>query len=96
MILAADDAAVCVDDLCLPPDVERMKVEIWSDVVCPWCYIGKRRFETALGAFDGRDDVEVHWRSFQLNPEQPRGVRDDPRRVPGARSSGRPSTRSTS
>ena len=52
-----------------------MKVEIWSDVVCPWCYIGKRRFETALRGFDGRDDVEVHWRSFQLNPEQPRGAR---------------------
>ena len=52
-----------------------MKVEIWSDVVCPWCYIGKRRFERALEAFDGRDDVEVHWRAFQLNPEQPRGAR---------------------
>jgi predicted DsbA family dithiol-disulfide isomerase len=52
-----------------------MKVEIWSDVVCPWCYIGKRRFETALRQFDGRDDVEVQWRSFQLNPEQPRGAR---------------------
>jgi predicted DsbA family dithiol-disulfide isomerase len=52
-----------------------VKVEIWSDVVCPWCYIGKRRFETALRAFDGRDDVELAWRSFQLNPEQPRGAR---------------------
>ena len=48
-----------------------MKVEIWSDVVCPWCYIGKRRFERALEAFEGRDDVEVEWRSFQLNPDQP-------------------------
>ena len=52
-----------------------MKVEIWSDVVCPWCYIGKRRFETALAGFDGAADVEVTWRSFQLNPEQPRGAR---------------------
>jgi predicted DsbA family dithiol-disulfide isomerase len=52
-----------------------MKVEIWSDVVCPWCYIGKRRFETALAQFDGADDVEVVWRSFQLNPDQPRGIR---------------------
>jgi len=52
-----------------------MKVEIWSDVVCPWCYIGKRRFETALAAFDGKDDVDVQWRSFQLNPDQPRGAR---------------------
>ena len=52
-----------------------MKVEIWSDVVCPWCYIGKRRFETALGRFAAAADVEVIWRSFQLNPEQPRGAR---------------------
>ncbi len=52
-----------------------MKVEIWSDVVCPWCYIGKRRFERALEQFDGAGDVEVIWRSFQLNPDQPRGVR---------------------
>ncbi|MGC9671249.1 DsbA family oxidoreductase [Planosporangium sp. 12N6] len=44
-------------------------VEIWSDVVCPWCYIGKRRFEQALATFEG--DVEVVWRSFQLDPEAP-------------------------
>jgi predicted DsbA family dithiol-disulfide isomerase len=48
-----------------------MQVEIWSDVVCPWCYIGKRRFEEALRLFDGRDDVEVTWRSFELDPEAP-------------------------
>ena len=54
-----------------------MKVEIWSDVVCPWCYIGKRRFERALAAFDGRDSVEVVWRSYQLNPGQPKGAVDD-------------------
>ncbi|KAA0021121.1 DsbA family oxidoreductase [Antrihabitans cavernicola] len=45
-----------------------MKVEIWSDVVCPWCYVGKRRFEAALARFDHRDDVEVTWRSFELDP----------------------------
>ena len=45
-----------------------MKVEIWSDVVCPWCYIGKRRFEKALGSFAHRDEVELVWRSFQLDP----------------------------
>jgi predicted DsbA family dithiol-disulfide isomerase len=62
----------------VPVEVEHsVKVEIWSDVVCPWCYIGKRRFERALAAFDGRDEVEVEWRSFQLNPEQPRGLADD-------------------
>ena len=45
-----------------------MKVEIWSDVICPWCYIGKRRFEAALDNFDHRADVEVEFRSFELNP----------------------------
>ena len=54
-----------------------MKVEVWSDVVCPWCYIGKRRFERALEQFERRDEVEVEWRSFQLNPDQPRGAVDD-------------------
>ncbi len=50
-----------------------MRVEIWSDIVCPWCYIGKRRFETALSQFDHADEVDVVWKSFQLNPEQPKG-----------------------
>jgi predicted DsbA family dithiol-disulfide isomerase len=49
-----------------------LTVEIWSDVVCPWCYIGKRRFETALAGFDHRDEVEVVWRSFELNPHAAR------------------------
>jgi len=46
-----------------------MKVEIWSDVMCPFCYIGKRRFEQALANFEHADEVEVEWKSFQLNPE---------------------------
>ena len=46
-----------------------MKVEIWSDVVCPWCYIGKRRFESALARFD--QEVEVEWKSFELDPNAP-------------------------
>ena len=46
-----------------------MKVEIWSDVVCPFCYIGKRKFETALAQFAHRDDVQVVWRSFELTPD---------------------------
>lgn len=46
-----------------------MKVEIWSDVVCPFCYIGKRRFEEALEKFNGKDSVEIEWKSFQLNPD---------------------------
>lgn len=45
-----------------------MKVEIWSDVMCPFCYIGKRRFESALEQFSHKEDVEVIWKSFQLNP----------------------------
>lgn len=46
-----------------------MNVEIWSDIACPFCYIGKRRFERALAQFEGKDQVEITWRSFQLNPE---------------------------
>lgn len=45
-----------------------MKVEIWSDVVCPWCYIGKRRFEEAMTQFANADNIEVEWKSFQLDP----------------------------
>ena len=50
-----------------------MQVEVWSDVVCPWCYIGKRRLESALEQFPHRDSVEVVWRSFQLDPSAPEG-----------------------
>jgi predicted DsbA family dithiol-disulfide isomerase len=49
-----------------------MKIEIWSDVVCPWCYIGKRRLEHALTEFEHAGDVEIAWRSFQLQPDAPR------------------------
>jgi predicted DsbA family dithiol-disulfide isomerase len=49
-----------------------LTVEIWSDVVCPWCYIGKRRFEAALEAFAHADEVTVMWRSFELDPEAPK------------------------
>ena len=48
-----------------------MKVEIWSDVACPWCYIGKRRFDAALSRFQHGDAVEVRWRSFELDPSAP-------------------------
>jgi predicted DsbA family dithiol-disulfide isomerase len=48
-----------------------VRVEIWSDVVCPWCYIGKRNFEAALAQFDHRDKVEVTWRAFELDPSAP-------------------------
>lgn len=48
-----------------------MRVDIWSDVVCPWCYIGKRRFEQALARFPHRDQIELTWRSFELDPSAP-------------------------
>ncbi len=50
-----------------------MKVEIWSDVVCPWCYIGKRRFEAALAKFAHRDAVEIEWKAFELDPQSVSG-----------------------
>ena len=48
-----------------------MKIEIWSDIACPWCYVGKRRFERALAEFPHRDGVEVVWRSFELDSSAP-------------------------
>ena len=51
--------------------VNTLQVEIWSDVVCPWCFIGKRRFESALARFAHRDAVQVTWRSFELDPTAP-------------------------
>ena len=48
-----------------------MNVEIWSDIACPWCYVGKRRFEAALKQFDHADQVQVTWRSFELDPSAP-------------------------
>jgi len=48
-----------------------MQVEIWSDIACPWCYIGRRRFEKALRQFEHRDAVKVIWRSFELDPDAP-------------------------
>ncbi|MBM9459242.1 DsbA family oxidoreductase [Nocardioides sp. zg-536] len=48
-----------------------MRIEIWADVVCPWCYIGKRRFEKALAGFAHRDEVELLYRSFELDPFAP-------------------------
>ncbi|WP_394825450.1 DsbA family oxidoreductase [Pendulispora albinea] len=53
----------------------RLAVDIWSDIACPWCYIGKRRLEAALERFPHRDAVEVVWHAFELDPAAPR-VRD--------------------
>lgn len=46
-----------------------MKIEIWSDIMCPFCYIGKRRLESALREFDSKEPVEIIWKSYQLNPD---------------------------
>ena len=46
-------------------------VDVWSDIVCPWCYIGKRKFEAGLAAFDGAEDVTVTYHSFELAPDTP-------------------------
>jgi predicted DsbA family dithiol-disulfide isomerase len=54
-----------------------MRVDIWSDVVCPWCYVGKARFEKALRSFAHRDDVEVVYHSFELDPGYPRDKRGE-------------------
>jgi predicted DsbA family dithiol-disulfide isomerase len=53
------------------PDPKTMNVEIWSDIACPWCYVGKRRFEAALRQFEHADEVTVTWRSFELDPGAP-------------------------
>jgi predicted DsbA family dithiol-disulfide isomerase len=50
-----------------------MRIDIWSDIVCPWCYLGKRRFARALDAFEDRAEVQVVHRSFQLDPTRPKG-----------------------
>lgn len=54
-----------------------MEIEIWSDIACPWCYIGKRRLQAALAQFEHRDAVRVVWRSFELDPEAPAERRGD-------------------
>ena len=46
-----------------------MQIEIWSDIMCPFCYIGKRKFEAALSQFEGKDDIEIIWKSYQLSPD---------------------------
>jgi predicted DsbA family dithiol-disulfide isomerase len=58
-----------------------MRIDIWSDVVCPWCYLGKRRFERALEEFEERASVEIVHRSFQLDPTRPKGQTQDRREM---------------
>ncbi|MEO6572231.1 MAG: DsbA family protein, partial [Polyangiaceae bacterium] len=55
---------------------KKLRVDVWSDIACPWCYIGKRRLEAALALFPHGDAVEIHWRAFELDPSALR-VRDE-------------------
>lgn len=55
--------------------MQKLALDIWSDIACPWCYIGKRHLEQALATFEHAADVEIHWRAFELDPSAPR-VRD--------------------
>jgi len=50
---------------------EKMKIEVWTDIMCPYCYIGKIHYEQALQQFEHADEVELEWRAFQLNPDLP-------------------------
>jgi predicted DsbA family dithiol-disulfide isomerase len=54
-----------------------VNVEIWSDIACPWCYVGKRRFEAALAGFEHRDEIKLTWRSFELDPGAPGEVKGE-------------------
>jgi len=59
-----------------------MELDIWSDIACPWCYVGKRRLEAALEAFEDADNVRIRWRSFELDPNAPvEGYDDGPQRL---------------
>jgi predicted DsbA family dithiol-disulfide isomerase len=55
--------------------MEKLRIDVWSDIACPWCYVGKHRLETALARFPSRAAVEVVWHSFELNPSAP-AIRD--------------------
>jgi len=52
--------------------MNKLRVDVWSDIACPWCYVGKRHLEAALARFAQRDSVEVVWRAFELDPSAPR------------------------
>ncbi|WP_165040304.1 DsbA family protein [Dysgonomonas sp. ZJ709] len=56
--------------------MDKMKIEIWSDIACPYCYIGKRKLEKALAQFPHKDKVELVWHSYELNPELPKKALD--------------------
>lgn len=61
----------------MPYKSDNMKVEIWSDIMCPFCYIGKRNIETALAQFPEEKNIEIEWKSFQLDPSLPQIATDN-------------------
>ncbi|MBK8254167.1 MAG: DsbA family oxidoreductase [Polyangiaceae bacterium] len=54
--------------------MKNLQIDVWSDVACPWCYVGKRRLEAALTGFAHKDNVTVRWHSFELDPAAPRNI----------------------
>jgi predicted DsbA family dithiol-disulfide isomerase len=56
------------------PLVKSLRIDVWSDVICPWCYVGKRRLEATLARFEHADAVRVVWRAFELDPRMPRSI----------------------
>lgn len=54
--------------------MKKLRIDIWSDIACPWCHVGKRRLEAALTRFPHRDAVEIVWRAFELDPSAPRVI----------------------
>jgi predicted DsbA family dithiol-disulfide isomerase len=56
--------------------VQKLRLDIWSDIACPWCYIGKRHLEQALETFEHKDEVEVVWRAYELDPTAPKLRKD--------------------
>jgi predicted DsbA family dithiol-disulfide isomerase len=77
-------------DLPAVSESTEMLIEVWSDIVCPWCYIGKRRLESALADFEHADETTVVWRSFQLDPSYPKGRRQPVYEALAAKTGGSP------
>jgi predicted DsbA family dithiol-disulfide isomerase len=63
---------VCAVARYIDAAMRKLRIDVWSDIACPWCWVGKRRLESALERFPDRDAVEVHWRAFELDPSAPR------------------------
>jgi predicted DsbA family dithiol-disulfide isomerase len=57
--------------------MSRLRIDVWSDIACPWCYVGKRHLEQALGSFPEAADVEVVWHAYELNPSAARETREE-------------------